>query len=142
MRVTLALKFVVGVKLSVIFVVLALRLPSENALSPGSFAVGTNKLVVPAFLFCISIEGVILESTDVGHEIRFIHSFGVISNVIIELSFVVGTIREDKHASALGFAMIEVSDVHTTVWFIHFPQSMGYFLLLDKLGCTSSRSPT
>lgn len=142
--ITLPMELVLLVESSLVLVLAIGCDPLQNTLSPCSISVMSFEIMMFGFLLAEAVKGVVLEATSVGKVLGFIESltFKGLCFVVVELSTVVRAVIEDKDSSTLGVAMLEVSNVETAVFFVHFTETMRADFVLNKGNITSSSYPS
>ena len=114
--------------------------PSQGSYGSFSFFISTLKTIVFSFFCSLPIKGIIFKTSFIIHLIRLIVSDSTISTIIPKLSLIKRPIVKDVDPFSFGFAILEVSNVNTSIRFIHFSKAIRFIVHLryrksTKLSC-------
>lgn len=116
---------------SEVLVFLFLLFPAQPAVCLASVVVLPIELVSVAEFFALAVELIPLELALVREHVRLVLAFPL-CEVVLKLSEVIRTIREDKSSLSFCFSLGEVANVERVVVFVQLAQSMWELCVLYR----------
>ena len=140
--ITFSMELILIIERSIVDILSVFSVPSELTSLFCSINICSFISISISSLICLTMEFIIFESTFISHVIGLILAILSICWVLVKLSLVKGTVREDESSSSVGFSVIKPSDIESSVLFVHSSKTVRFKTGLNILNYTSSREPT
>jgi len=135
------MELVVLVERSIVDVLSILGTPLELSPVTRTVNVGAFEPISASPLISLAMEFIILETSLVGHLFGLVFAIFTVSLILVELSIIKGTVREDEGSFSVSFSMIKPSQVNPPILFIHPAVTVGSHSILHISKITSSNEP-
>ena len=125
------MELIVFVKRTIIDILSILSIPSQLTSLFRSFNISSFKSIPVSSLVCLAVEFIVFESSLVGHFIRTVLSILGVGSVVVEVTFVICTVREDIGSSSVGPSVVKVAHIDTSILLVHFSETVWFLTVLN-----------